>query len=56
MIAAWIFLYLCAGGAVYDFWRRHIAHKYNTLEKNLEMLPKIVLLWPLVLFYYRDYL
>lgn len=53
---AWIILYLAVGAGVFRYWKDHISHKFNSMEDNAAMLPGIVLLWPLVLLYYRDYL
>ncbi len=52
----WALLYIIVGYSVYVYWCKHIAHKYNSQQQNAAMMPGIVLLWPLVLFYYREYL
>ena len=53
---AWVFIYLVVGAYVFDFWRKYIAHKWLTIEDKASMLPPIILFWPIVIFYYRDYL
>lgn len=56
VIVIWSLLYFIAGFVVYEFWRENIAHKFNGPEGMALMMPGIVLLWPLVLLYYHEYL